>query len=118
MTAQTYYTLDEHDQSIAKRLGESLNMIRFVFTHNPELRIVTKEERKKTHADNPHGRIFNGNPFTLEQLQTWSDWVDNVVAKGREAIALQHPAYRKGHAMALDRFREEANEFLRRNHAK
>lgn len=112
MRAQIYYALDSDDQVFAKRLGESLNMIRFVFTHNPELRIITKDERKKTDGDNPHGRIFNGNPFTAEQLKAWSDWVDKVVAKGRESIALQHPAYRSGHSIALDRFREVADDFL------
>jgi hypothetical protein len=112
MRAQTYYTLDTDDQIFAKRLGESLNMIRFVFTHHPELRIIKKDERKKTDGDNPHGRIFNGNPFTAEQLHAWSVWVDKVVASGRESIALQHPAYRTGHAMALDRFRAEADDFL------
>ena len=112
MTAKTYYTLDTDDQVYAKRLGELLNEIRFVFTHHPELKIVTKEERKKTGRDNPHSRIFNGNPFTEDQLRDWADWVNTVIIKGTEAIALQHPAYREGHRMALDRFRETAEEFL------
>ena len=112
MKAQTYYELDSDDQFYAKQLGECLNMINFVFTHFPDLRIITKEERKKTGRDNPHGRIFNGNPFTAEQLLDWSKWVDSVVASGNEAIPLQHPAYRQGHAMALKRFREIANAFL------
>lgn len=112
MKSQIYYTLEPDDQYYVKQLGECLNMIRFVFTHHPELRISTKDERRKTDGHNPHGRIFNGNPFTAEQLQDWSDWVDKVIDKGNESIALQHPAYRTGHAMALIRFREITDDFL------
>jgi hypothetical protein len=115
MKAQIYYTLDTDDQIHAKRLGEDLNMIAFVFTHYPDLRIVklrNAEGKKNKDAHNPHGRIFNGNPFTAVELQAWSDWVDEVIAKGEHAIQFQLPAYRQGHEIALSRFRGDADDFL------
>lgn len=118
MKSDIYYTLDTDDQHFAQRLGECLNTIQFVFTHNPELaltrRIKTESGKSKKPKDhyNPHSRIFNGGPFTREQLQEWRDWVEEVLTKGKESIPLQHPAYRQGHAMALDRFRETADEFV------
>lgn len=120
MKAQIYYTLDTDDQFFVKQFGDCLNMINFVFTHHPELKPVTKEERKKTKVSaHPHKKIIGGggNPFTAEELRSWSNWVDEVIAKGRESIMLQHPAYRDGHAIALDRFRETADDFLHLCHS-
>lgn len=112
MKANTYYTLETNEQIYIKRLGECLNTLSFVFTHHPELKLIKKEERKKTGLDNPHGRIFNGNPFTEADVRAWATWVDALIIQGTESIALQPPAYREGHRMALDRFRETADEFL------
>lgn len=117
MKAETYYQLEPDDRDYAKRLGESLNMINFVFTHHPELqrtpRIRTESGKTKKSKDhfNPHSKIFGG-PFTAEDLLVWSEWVNKVIAAGYESIPLQHPAYRQSHQMALERFRQEADEFL------
>ena len=118
MIAQTYYTLETNDRDFAKRIGEDLNMLRFVFTHHPELkptaRIVTdsgKRRKTKEHF-NPHSKIFNG-PFTAIDLDEWRNWIDKVLEQGHEAIQLQHPAYRQSHRMALDRFRQDTDDFLR-----
>lgn len=113
MTANIFYTLDTDEAEIIKRITETLNLLQFVFTHFPELRAITKDERKKTHAPaSPHKVIMNRQPFTAEQFDAWSAWIDQIIARGHEALVKQHPAYRDGHKMALARLRLEADDFI------
>ena len=119
MKTEIYYSLEADDREFVKQLGECLNTIQFVFTHNPELALTRREltpsgkrRKLKEGHHNPHGVIFNGNPFTAAQLQAWSDWVNKVIAAGKKAVPLQHPAYRQGHEMSLARFRETADAFI------
>jgi len=119
MKAEMHYQLENDDQPFAKQLGECLNTISFVFTHHPELQLIRRQKTstgktrtRKEGEENPHSRLFNGGSFTADQVKAWSDWVDKVIAAGRESITKQHPAYRESHTMALDRFRETADDFL------
>jgi len=108
-----HYELETDDQPTVKRVGESLNMLQFVFTQHPDLVPVGKKLARKTDKAaqaHPHKLVMNGAPFTEHDFQNWLGWAREVMMRGMDAIPLQPEAYRRGHWLALKRFSEEVDE--------
>jgi hypothetical protein len=104
-----HYQLERDDSQIVNRIGETLNMINFVFTHRPELKPMPKQLAKDKQS-HPHKLVMNGAPFTYWDFEDWLDWSWEVIRQGQEVIPLQPEPFREGHAMALKRFEEEREE--------
>lgn len=115
MKRETTYQLEKEDEQFDRQLGDTLNMIRFVFEHCPELAIHPKGFKRpdgtKVEEAHPYNIIFKGDRFTTETVAAWTAWTDKVLTLGRRAVEKQPEAFREGHRMALDRFEENVEWF-------